>query len=89
LFLYAPILILILFSFNQSKTLGNWTGFTFDWYVQLFHPPEITDALAVTLSVAAISSIVATVLGHDCCDRPSRNERRDRLLLETFRSCRW
>ena len=62
-FLYAPILILIVFSFNQSKTLGNWTGFTFDWYVQLFRTPEITDALAVTLSVAAISSIVSTVLG--------------------------
>ena len=62
-FLYAPILILIIFSFNQSKTLGNWTGFTFDWYAQLFRTPEITDALVVTLSVAAISSVVATVLG--------------------------
>ncbi|MEN6339321.1 MAG: ABC transporter permease [Clostridiaceae bacterium] len=62
-FLYAPILILILFSFNQSKTLGNWTGFTFNWYADLFRTPEITDALIVTLSVAAISSIVATVLG--------------------------
>ena len=62
-FLYAPILILIVYSFNQSKTLGNWTGFTFDWYRQLFSTPEITDALIVTLTVAAISSIVATVLG--------------------------
>ena len=61
-FLYAPILILIVFSFNQSKTLGNWTGFTFDWYVQLFRTPEITDALIVTLTVAAISSIAATVV---------------------------
>ena len=48
-FLYAPILILIVFSFNQSKTLGNWTGFTFNWYAQLFSTPEITDALVVTL----------------------------------------
>jgi len=62
-FLYAPILILIVYSFNQSKTLGNWTGFTFDWYARLFQTPEITDALAVTLSVAAISSVVSTVLG--------------------------
>jgi spermidine/putrescine transport system permease protein len=63
LFLYAPIVILIIYSFNQSKTLGNWTGFTFDWYVQLVQTPEIMDALAVTVSVAAISSVVSTLLG--------------------------
>ena len=63
-FLYAPILILIVFSFNQSKTLGNWTGFTLDWHAQLFRTPEITDALAVTLSVAAISSIVVEEQEH-------------------------
>ena len=44
LFLYAPILILIIFSFNESKTLGHWTQFTFDWYARLFRTPEITDA---------------------------------------------
>ena len=62
-FLYAPILILIVFSFNESKTLGHWTGFTLDWYSRLFSTKEITDALVVTLSVAAISSVCATVLG--------------------------
>ena len=83
-FLYAPILILILFSFNQSKTLGNWTGFTFDWYVQLFRTPEITDALAVTLSVAAISSIVSTVLGTLAAIGLHAMKRRDRVLLENI-----
>ena len=83
-FLYAPILILILYSFNQSKTLGNWTGFTFDWYVQLFRTPEITDALVVTLSVAAISSIVATVLGTLAAIGLHAMKRRDRLLLENI-----
>ncbi len=62
-FLYAPILLLIVFSFNSSKTLGNWTGFTFDWYARLFQTSEIMDALVVTVSVAAISATVATVLG--------------------------
>ena len=83
-FLYAPILILIVYSFNQSKTLGNWTGFTFDWYVQLFRTPEITDALGVTLSVAAISSIVATVLGTFAAIGLHAMKRRDRLLLENI-----
>ena len=36
LFLYAPILTLIIFSFNASKTMGNWTGFSLQWYVELF-----------------------------------------------------
>lgn len=83
-FLYAPILILIVYSFNQSKTLGNWTGFTFDWYTQLFRTPEITDALVVTLSVAAISSIVATVLGTLAAIGLHAMKRRDRMLLENI-----
>ncbi len=83
-FLYAPILILIVYSFNRSKTLGNWTGFTFDWYAQLFRTPEITDALVVTLSVAAISSIVATVLGTLAAIGLHAMKRRDRMLLENI-----
>jgi spermidine/putrescine transport system permease protein len=83
-FLYAPILILIVFSFNQSKTLGNWTGFTFDWYAQLFRTPEITDALVVTLSVAAISSVGATVLGTRAAIGLHAMKRRDKLLLENI-----
>jgi len=63
LFLYAPIFFLIIYSFNSSKTLGNWTGFTFDWYVKLVTNSTIIDAIWVTVSVAVISSIAATVLG--------------------------
>ena len=36
-FLYAPIAVLIIFSFNDSKSRNTWTGFTLDWYVELFH----------------------------------------------------
>lgn len=63
LFLYAPIFFLIIYSFNSSKTLGNWAGFTFDWYVKLVTNSTIIDAIWVTVSVAVISSIAATVLG--------------------------
>ncbi len=84
LFLYAPILILIVFSFNASKTLGNWTGFTFDWYTRLFQTAEITDALVVTLSVAAISSIVATVLGTAAAIGMHAMKRRSAIVIENI-----
>ncbi len=62
-FLYAPILVLIVFSFNQSKSRGAWTGFTFGWYQKLFTNQLIISALINTLIIAVISSIVATILG--------------------------
>ncbi len=62
-FLYAPIAVLIFFSFNQSKSRNLFTGFTLDWYAKLFQDDAILSALAVTLIVAAVSSLVATVIG--------------------------
>lgn len=63
LFLYIPIAVLIFFSFNESKSRTNFTGFTFDWYRQLFQNEMILKALGVTLLVAAIASVAATILG--------------------------
>lgn len=62
-FLYAPILVLIVFSFNKSKSRGAWTGFTFDWYQKLFTNEMIVGALVNTLIIAVVSSLIATVLG--------------------------
>ena len=61
-FLYAPIVILIIFSFNESKG-RTFTGFTGKWYVQLFHDAAVMDALLTTLIVAFTASIVATIMG--------------------------
>ncbi len=83
-FLYAPIFILTVFSFNESKTLGNWTGFTLDWYSRLFSTPEITDALIVTLTVAAISSIAATVLGTAAAIGLHAMRKRPRAIIESI-----
>ncbi len=63
LFLYAPIFVLIANSFNQSKSRTVWTGFTLDWYVKLFNNDVIIKSLLNTLLVAAIASIVSTILG--------------------------
>lgn len=62
-FLYAPIIVLIVFSFNQSKSRGAWTGFTLDWYRQLFHNETILQSLMNTLVIAVVSSVIATLLG--------------------------
>ncbi len=63
LFLYAPIAVLMVFSFNDSKTMGNWKGFSLRWYEALLSDATLMNALWVTLSVAIISATVATVIG--------------------------
>ncbi|NLY45377.1 MAG: ABC transporter permease [Tissierella sp.] len=63
LFLYAPIIILIVFSFNDSKSRGVWSGFTLRWYVELFKDPAILKALYYTILIAVLSSVISTVIG--------------------------
>lgn len=62
-FLYAPIFVLIVFSFNSSKSRTTWTGFTFDWYIKLFGDSAVMGAVYTTLSVAVLAAVIATVLG--------------------------
>ncbi len=65
LYLFAPIVVIVLFSFNQPKGKFNivWQGFTLDNWLNPFSKPEFTDALVVSLQVAAVSTVCATVLG--------------------------
>ena len=63
LFLYLPIFILVIYSFNANKVVGVWTGFSTQGYVELFRDQAILDALQVSLWVAIWSTIVSTVLG--------------------------
>ena len=63
MFLYAPIIVLIIFSFNNSKSRGVWNGFTLKWYIELFKDREILKALYNTLLIAISSSIISTILG--------------------------
>lgn len=62
-FLYLPILVLIIFSFNVSKSRSVFSGFTLDWYQKLFHNELIMASLGNTLIVAVIASVCATILG--------------------------
>lgn len=64
IFLYAPILILFIFSFNDSRfASANWRGFTLDWYAQLFQDEAIGAALRNSLIVSLSSTLIATVFG--------------------------
>lgn len=63
LFLYAPIIVLMVFSFNDSRSRGTWDGFTLRWYVELFQDRQIMNALYYTIVIAVISSISATIIG--------------------------
>ena len=62
-FMYLPIAYMIVFSFNQSKGYSLFTGFTIKWYSSLLHNSAILHALLVSLEVALISAVIATVLG--------------------------
>lgn len=63
IFLYAPIAVLIVFSFNDSKLRGSWAGFTLKWYKNLLTDRLILDSLTTTLVIAVVATIVSTVIG--------------------------
>ena len=62
-FLYIPIILLILFSFNESRLVTVWGGFSTKWYGELMQNQGIKDAAWVTIKVAFVSSTIATILG--------------------------
>jgi len=61
--LLLPLVLLIAFSFNASRSGARWDGFTVDWYVRLLHRPDLMIALRTSLVVAVTSTVVATGLG--------------------------
>ena len=62
-FLYVPLVILAMYSFNDSRINAVWTGFTFRWYEQLFNNRRVLEALINTLIIGFSSTIVSTTLG--------------------------
>ena len=84
LFLYAPILVLVVFSFNASKSKAVWAGFTLDWYVELFHNDMILNALWVTLAVSALAAFLSTIMGTAAAIGFRNLKRRSRNVFMTI-----
>jgi spermidine/putrescine transport system permease protein len=63
LFLFTPILVVILFSFNSTKSLTNFEGFSFQWYQEFLDDPTLRESLFVSLEIAFVTMIAATALG--------------------------
>lgn len=81
LFLYAPIFVLIIFSFNATKSRTVWGGFSLQWYVRLFQDDAILNALRTTLLVSVLSSLIAVVAGTAASVGLAGMKRRSRSFL--------
>ena len=62
-FLYIPVIVLVVFSFNKSSISYSWTGFTFDWYVKLFQTTQIWLALSNSIIVGTCAVLFSTIMG--------------------------
>ena len=62
-FLYAPIIVLAIYSFNSSRSRGTWGGFTLNWYIEMFQDRQILTSLYYSLIIGIISSLAATIIG--------------------------
>ena len=83
-FLFAPIVVLIAFSFNDSRRNFQWRGYTLDWYPTVFGNEQLLDALFVTLRVALVAVAVSTVLGTMLGLALARRRFRGRAATETL-----
>lgn len=79
--LYAPILTLIVLSFNASKTRAKWGGWSVKWYISLFENSAIMDALYNTLIIAVLSATIATLLGLTAALSLNQMRKRRRTLI--------
>ena len=82
LFLYLPIAVLILFSFNASRLSATWQGFTFRWYLALLEDQALLAAVHNSLLVAAVSTSLATILGVSAAVGMERLSSRRRRIVE-------
>ncbi len=63
LFFYAPIFYIILFSFNESKSLTTFTGFSLQWYEQMFNDATMMESVFYTIAIAVLATIFSTIIG--------------------------
>lgn len=84
LFLHAPLVTLIVFSFNDSRFAASWTGFTLEWYRRMLGRDDILDGLRRSLMVGAVATVVATTLGTLLALAIARHRFRGRRAAESL-----
>lgn len=84
LFLYMPIAVLMVLSFNKSKSMSVWTGFSLDWYKAMFANSQIMDAIWNTFSIAITASVIATVIGTAACIGINSMKKRSESTILAF-----
>ena len=84
LFLHAPLVALMVFSFNDSKFSSSWTGFTWEWYRRLLERDDILDGLRRSLFVGTIATLVATTFGTLLALALARHRVRGRQAVESL-----
>ncbi len=62
-FFYLPIIFMIIFSFNESRSLTNFTGFSFRWYEKMWNDSEMMESLYTTIIVAVLATVISTAVG--------------------------
>ena len=81
-FLYMPVVVLIVFSFNSQKLNVTWEGFTLDWYQKLFHNQAVISAFITSMEIAVISTVAAIVIGTFASFSLERFEYRTKMLWD-------
>lgn len=82
LLMYAPIIVLIIFSFTDTRIIGNWNGFTLHLYKALFKDEEIMRAFLNTFAIAVASAVVSTILGTLGAIGIFYSKRRAKIIME-------
>jgi spermidine/putrescine transport system permease protein len=83
-FLHLPILVLVAFSFNDSKFSVDWAGFTMEWYYRLLERPDILRGLKASLIVGGVSTVISAVFGTMIALALARHRFRGRRAFEGF-----
>jgi spermidine/putrescine transport system permease protein len=84
LFLYLPIIIVIFFSFNDSRSTAQWVGFSTRWYIAMLEDSQVTSALWNSLFVAIVSTTVSTILGTLAAMAMERYRFRGQLVMDAI-----
>ncbi len=67
IFLYIPILTLVVFSFNEGRSMAKWQGFSLEWYEDMFGNSQMIEAILNTFSIALVASIISAIVGTSAC----------------------